>query len=145
MEGTLCAAIAGTVLLRRFLPQGNCGFKLLWLCLCVRRYRCFGLWGYRSQRNVCINVARFHCHVRREMWICHVTANGIGCVSMFGPLLEVELSKKCTLLWREAHVQVKMYKTLQPRSTFGSCDVEKVHAVVAEVKMLKAPWVRTTF
>ena len=28
----------------------------------------------------------------------------------FGPLLEVEMSKKCTPLWREAHVEVKMYK-----------------------------------
>ena len=48
-----------------------------------------------------------------------------------GPLLEVEMSKKCTPLWREAHLQVKMYKTHQLRTTFGSCDVEKVHAVVA--------------
>ena len=48
-----------------------------------------------------------------------------------GPLLEVERSKKCTPLWREAHFQVKMYKTPQCRTTFGSCDVEKVHAVVA--------------
>ena len=39
--------------------------------------------------------------------------------------------KKCTPLWREAHVQVKMDKTLEERTTFGSCDVEKVHAVVA--------------
>ena len=28
-----------------------------------------------------------------------------------GPLLEVETSKKCTPLWREAHFEVKMYKT----------------------------------
>ena len=35
--------------------------------------------------------------------------------------------KSCTPLWREAHFQVKMYKTPQLRS----CDVEKVHAVVA--------------
>jgi len=48
-----------------------------------------------------------------------------------GPLLEVEMSKKCTPLWREAHFQVKMYKTPQLRSIFGSWDVEKVHAVVA--------------
>ena len=48
-----------------------------------------------------------------------------------GPLLEVEMSKKCTPLWREAHFQVKMYKTHHVRTTFGSCDVEKVHAVVA--------------
>ena len=37
-----------------------------------------------------------------------------------GPLLEVEMSKKCTPLWREAHFQVKMYKTHQVRTTFGS-------------------------
>ena len=48
-----------------------------------------------------------------------------------GPLLEVEMSKKCTPLWREAHLEGKMYKTHQCRTTFGSCDVEKVHAVVA--------------
>ena len=41
------------------------------------------------------------------------------------------MSKKCTPLWREAHFQVKMYKAPQRRITFGSCDVEKVHAVVA--------------
>ena len=37
----------------------------------------------------------------------------------------------CTPLWREAHFQVKMYKTHHVRTTFGSWDVEKVHAVVA--------------
>ena len=39
--------------------------------------------------------------------------------------------KKCTPLWREAHFEVKMYKTPQLRTAFGSWDVEKVHAVVA--------------
>ena len=34
------------------------------------------------------------------------------------PLFEVEMSKKCTPLWREAHFQVKMYKTHQLRTTF---------------------------
>ena len=38
--------------------------------------------------------------------------------------------KSCTPLWREAHVQVKMDKAPRVRSTFGSLDVEKVHAVV---------------
>ena len=38
------------------------------------------------------------------------------------------MSKKCTLLWREAHFQVKMYKTPHVRATFGGSDVEKVHA-----------------
>ena len=58
--------------------------------------------------------------------------------------------KNCTPLWREAHVQVKMYKTHQVRTTFGSWDVEKVHAVVArstvrKKKMYKTHHVRTTF
>ena len=39
--------------------------------------------------------------------------------------------KNCTPLWREAHFEVKMCKTPGVRTTFGSCDVEKVHAVVA--------------
>ena len=39
--------------------------------------------------------------------------------------------KNCTPLWREAHFQVKMYKTHHVRTTFGSWDVEKVHTVVA--------------
>ena len=45
--------------------------------------------------------------------------------------LEVAMSKKCTPLWREAHFEVKMHKTHHVRTTFGSSDVEKVHAVVA--------------
>ena len=45
--------------------------------------------------------------------------------------LAVEMSKKCTPLWREAHFQVKMLKTPGVRTTFGGSDVEKVHAVVA--------------
>ena len=43
----------------------------------------------------------------------------------FGARLEVEMWKKCTPLWCEAHFRVKMYKTSQLRSTFRSCDVEK--------------------
>ena len=39
--------------------------------------------------------------------------------------------KKCRLLWCEAHFEVKMYKTHHVRTTFGSSDVEKMHAVVA--------------
>ena len=51
--------------------------------------------------------------------------------TIVGPLLEVEMSKKCTPLWREARFEVKMYKTPHVRTTFGGSDVEKVHAVVA--------------
>ena len=61
----------------------------------------------------------------------HISKSKCTKHTMVGPLLEVEMSKKCTPLWREAHFQVKMCKTPQRRTTFGSWDVEKVHAVVA--------------
>ena len=55
--------------------------------------------------------------------------------------------KNCTPLWREAHFEVKMYKTHHGRTTFGSCDVEKVHAVVARstFQSQNAENTRTTF
>ena len=49
-----------------------------------------------------------------------------------GTLFEVLMSKNCTPLWREAHFEVKMYKTPQLRSNFWSSDVEKLHAAVAK-------------
>ena len=61
----------------------------------------------------------------------HISKSKCTKHSRFGPFLEVEMSKKCTPLWREAHFEVKMYKTHNVRTTFGSWDVEKVHAVVA--------------
>ena len=42
---------------------------------------------------------------------------------MLGPLLEVQMSKKCTPLWREAHFEVKMLKTPGVWTTFGGLDV----------------------
>ena len=50
----------------------------------------------------------------------HVSKSKCTKHTILGPLLEVEMSKKCTPLWREAHFQVKMHKTLQCRTTFGS-------------------------
>ena len=52
--------------------------------------------------------------------------------------------KNCTPLWREAHFQVKMYKTLQLRSTFRSWAVEKVHAVVARSTFQKSKCTKHT-
>jgi len=42
---------------------------------------------------------------------------------VLGPLLEVEILKKCTPLWRKAHFQVKMLKTPHVWTTFGRSDV----------------------
>jgi len=44
----------------------------------------------------------------------HISKSKVLKTDGFGPLLEIVMSKKCTPLWREAHL-----------------DVEKVHAVVA--------------
>ena len=61
----------------------------------------------------------------------HISKSKCTKHTRFGPLLEVEMLKKCTPLWREAHFQVKMYKAHHARTTFGGSDVEKVHGVVA--------------
>ena len=76
----------------------------------------------RREMKNCTPLWR-EAHVEVKMYKNHHT--------ILGPLLEVEMSKKCTPLWREAHFEVKMYKAHHCRTTFGSCDVEKVHAVVA--------------
>ena len=67
----------------------------------------------------------------RRCGVKHVSKSKCTKHTIVGPLLEVEMSKKCTPLWREAHFQVKMHKTHHCRTTFGSWDVEKEHAVVA--------------
>ena len=75
---------------------------------------------------------KFRCRKSaRRCGAKHISKSKCTKHTMLGPLLEVQMSKKCTPLWREAHFQVKMYKTLHVRATFGSSDVEKVHAVVA--------------
>ena len=62
----------------------------------------------------------------------HISKSKCTKHTSFAPLLEVAMSKKCTPLWREEHFEVKMYKTHHSRTTFGSSDLEKVHAVVAQ-------------
>ena len=37
------------------------------------------------------------------------------------------MSKKCMPLWREGHFEVKMFKTLGVRTTFGGSDVASLH------------------
>ena len=61
----------------------------------------------------------------------HISKSKCTKHTILGPLLEVEMSKKCTPLWREAHFEVKCVKNWRSRTTFGGSDVEKAHAVVA--------------
>ena len=83
------------------------------------------------KRRVRSQLATGAMKIARRCGAKHISKSKCTKHQGFGPLLEVEMSKKCTPLWREAHFQVKMYKTPQRRTTFGSWDVEKVHAVVA--------------
>ena len=63
-------------------------------------------WKLRCRKSACRCGAK---HISKSKCTKHTTV---------GPLLEVQMSKKCTPLWREAHFQVKMYKTHQVRTTF---------------------------
>ena len=49
----------------------------------------------------------------------HISKSKCTKHTRFGPLLEAQMSKTCTPLWREAHFQVKMYKTHHVRTIFG--------------------------
>ena len=53
----------------------------------------------------------------------HISKSKCTKHTSFGPLLEVEMSKKCTPLWREAHFEVKMYETHHVRTTFGHSEL----------------------
>ena len=76
-------------------------------------------WKLRCRKSACRCGAK---HIAKSKCTKHTS---------FGLLLEVQMSKKCMPLWREAHFEVKMYKTPHVRAIFGGSDVEKVHAVVA--------------
>ena len=65
-------------------------------------------WNRKSARRCCAK------HMLKSKCTKHTSS---------GPLLEVEMSKKCTPLWREAHFEVKSAKQWQVRSTFGRSDV----------------------
>ena len=92
--------------------------------------KCTPLW-----REAHFEVKTYKAHHSQKSARCcgakHISKSKCTKHLSVGPLLEVEMSKKCTPLWREAHFEVKMYKTPHVRGTFGGSDVEKVHAVVA--------------
>ena len=76
-------------------------------------------WKFRCRKS-----AR-HCGAK------HIAKSTMLKTDGLGAFLEVQMLEKCTPLWREAHCQVKSAKNWRVRSTFGSSDVEKVHAIVA--------------
>ena len=78
-------------------------------CTCVRR--CGAKHGSKSKcakhhvQTTFGHVAKANAVVARSAFPSQNAQN-----YMLGPLVEVELLKKCTLLWREARVQVKSVK-----------------------------------
>ena len=84
------------------------------------------------KRRVRSHVAKWEMKIARRCGAKHVSESNCKKHTRVGPIVEVEISKMCTPMWREAHFQVKMYKAHQGRSTFGSCDVEKVGAAAAQ-------------
>ena len=70
----------------------------------------------------------------------HISKSKCTKRTMLGPLLEVEMSKKCTSLWPEAHFEVKSGKNWRVWTSFGSWDVEKVHALVARSTCRSQKW-----
>ena len=97
----------------------RCGAKHILKSKCTKHTRFGPLWKLRCRKSV------------RRCGAKHISKSKCTKHHMFAPLLEVRMLKKCTPLWREAHFEVKMYKTPHVRATFGGSDVEKVHAVVA--------------
>ena len=58
---------------------------------------------------------KLHAVVARSIFPSQITKH-----TNVKPLLEIQMSKKSALLWREAHFQVQMCKAYQRPSTFGS-------------------------
>ena len=94
-------------------------------------------WKLRCRKSGCRCGAK---HILKSKCTKHTS---------FGPLLEVQMSKKCTPLWGEAHFQVKRYKALKLRcrkSAFrcgakhiskSKCTKHHMFAPLLEVRMLK--------
>ena len=67
----------------------------------------------------------------------HISKSKVLEADGLGPLLEVEMLKKCTPLSREAHFQVKTLNAPHVRTTFGGSDVAfpwQAHGIVHLVK-----------
>ena len=86
----------------------RCGAKHISKSKCTQHTMLDHFWKLRCRKTA------------RRCGAKHISKSKCTKHTMLGPLLEVEMSKECTPLWRKAHFQVKMYKTHHARTTFGS-------------------------
>ena len=74
---------------------------------------------------------KFRCwNIARGCGAKHICKSNCTKHHSFRPILEIQMSKHCTRLWCEVHLQVKMHKAPHSRTTFSSLDVETLHAAV---------------
>ena len=89
--------------------------------------KCTSLWReahfevkMRKAPQVSGHFSKFRCRKSaRRFGTKHIRRSKVLKTSGLGALFEVKMSKKCTLLRREAHAEVKMWKTHHVRTTFG--------------------------
>ena len=86
----------------------RCGAKHISKSKCTKHTMFGPLWKLRCRKSA------------RRCGAKHISKSKCTKHTRCGPLLEVQMSKKCTPLWREAHFDVNMLKTL---TTFGGSDV----------------------
>ena len=70
------------------------------------------------KRRVRSQLARWEMKNWRRCGAKHISKSKCTKHHMFAPLLEVQMSKKCTPLWREAHFEVKMLKNTRVSDHF---------------------------
>ena len=63
--------------------------------------------------NACLNLST--CMGCTPLWRARISKSKCAKHFSLGAFLKVEMSKKCTPSWREAHVEVKTYKTHRAR------------------------------
>ena len=128
INGVSSVLITGKVTYRRKFRSGTSDNMDSWKAE-VRRVRREKIRRKKMQMREKIGKSRFTVFFQ---WFVALEGRKVGSLKwrVRRQLARWEM-KKCTPLWREAHFQVKMYKTHQLRTTFVRCDVEKVHAVVA--------------
>ena len=63
---------------------------------------------------------------------------------MFAPLLELQMSKKCTPLWREAHFEVKMLKVWRFRCRFTTLHYTTLHNTITTTTQLHSTTLHDT-
>ena len=93
----------------------RCGTKHISKSKCTKHTILGHFWKLRCRKS------------SRRCGAKHISKSKCTKHTMVGPLLEVEMSKKCTPLWHEAHFQVKRLKTPGVRTTFGDSDVASLH------------------